>query len=423
MIKPRARAVFAALALPAVLLAVRSCALFPAKTAVLWTDRSEFAFYAAEFNAAQSKYKIEVRYFDSPAGELIRTEEHPDIVAGSWLKSASTRVYFKTLDHFFGKNFPESAFYARLLAIGSIDGAQFLLPVSFNVPALIFARNKAALSNPFTIGLDEMKRLGGDYNSATDGVYTRMGFSPLWDDNFLFITAVLFKAAFQEAEPLAWNAAALDRAMSFVYDWITEVNGGVQAVDDFYFKYFYEPPATLALSERILFTYMSSDKLFTLPEERRSSLDFRWIAEGSAIPLAESAVYMGLPKNGKAPGAAAAFVRWFYQAGTQRRLLEHSKSTRAIETSFGISGGFSALRTVTEQVFPLFYPGLLGHMPPADFLSPANILPGNWTAVKERVILPYLHDRARSPDRGQVSPLERRLAEWQRGNRQFRNAQ
>jgi hypothetical protein len=162
---------------------------------------------------------------------------------------------------------------------------------------------------------------------------------------------------------------------------------------------------------------MDSDNLFTLAEERRNNLDFRWIAEDSAIPLAENAVYLGLPKKGKSPRAAAAFIRWFFQTETQRRLLELSKGSRVNETSFGISGGFSSLRPVTEQIFPLFYPGLLGHMPPEDFLSPANVLPENWTILKERVILPYLHDRARSVSREGVSPLERRLADWLRVNR------
>ena len=88
-----------------------------------------------------------------------------------------------------------------------------------------------------------------------------------------------------------------------------------------------------------------------------------------------------------------------------------------IETSFGIGGGFSALRPVTEQIFPRFYPDLLGHMPPENFLTPSNILPGNWLILKERVVLPYLHDRARQPDREGIYPLERRLADWQRVNR------
>ena len=88
-----------------------------------------------------------------------------------------------------------------------------------------------------------------------------------------------------------------------------------------------------------------------------------------------------------------------------------------METSFGIGGGFSAMRPVTEMIFPQFYPGLLGHMPPEDFLSPANILPGNWMILKERVILPYLHERARQPNNAGIYQLERRLADWQRVNR------
>jgi hypothetical protein len=87
------------------------------------------------------------------------------------------------------------------------------------------------------------------------------------------------------------------------------------------------------------------------------------------------------------------------------------------ETSFGISGGFSAMRSVTEQIFPQFYLGLLGHMPPAEFLSPPNILPVNWMAMKERVILPYLRDRARQPNQEGIERLERRIADWQRVNR------
>jgi hypothetical protein len=56
-------------------------------------------------------------------------------------------------------------------------------------------------------------------------------------------------------------------------------------------------------------------------------------------------------------------------------------------------------------------------MPPEDFLSPANILPRNWTSLKERVILPYLHDRIHSASREEIAPLERRIADWDRLNR------
>ena len=400
-----------------------SCSSGGNKTAILWTDHPEFAFYAGYFNAAQDLYKIETRYYDFPAQKLRETGDHPDIVAGSWLKSVSTRVFFKPLDNYFrGGALDRNAFYSRLLAMGNIDGKQYLLPVSFNAPVVVFARDRGSqLSNPFTIGFDEMKRQGKGFNAETGGVYTRMGFSPAWDDNFLFLTATLYNASFREAdfaaETLAWDSAALERAMGFAYNWTREANSSIQAVDDFTFKYFYEPPAKLAISGRILFTCMDSDSYFTLAEDQRNNLDFRWLAERDTIPIAERSVYLGLLKKGKGPKAADAFLRWFYRADTQRYFLEKSRQSRMTEISFGIGGGFSAMRPVTEQVFPQFYPDLLGHMPPQEFLSPANILPSNWMVLKDRVILPYLHDRARQPNNDGLYQLDRRLADWLRVNR------
>jgi hypothetical protein len=158
--------------------------------------------------------------------------------------------------------------------------------------------------------------------------------------------------------------------------------------------------------------------LFTLTQERRANLDFRWIAENNTIPLAEGTVYYGIHKKGRAKKAATAFTRWFFQESTQRLLLEASKNNRMNETLFGIGNGFSGLRTVTEQIFPQFYPGLLGHIPPEAFLSPPNILPRNWMVIKERVILPYLHERIRNTSGEESRSLERRLVEWNRLNRE-----
>jgi hypothetical protein len=56
-------------------------------------------------------------------------------------------------------------------------------------------------------------------------------------------------------------------------------------------------------------------------------------------------------------------------------------------------------------------------MPPEEFLSPPNVLPRNWNSLKERVILPYLHDAIRSEE-GDGIPLERRVGEWSLLNRE-----
>ncbi|MDR2376651.1 MAG: extracellular solute-binding protein [Treponema sp.] len=395
-----------------------SCNADRARGAVLWTDQTEFAIYADQFNSTQDRYKVEVRYFDSPVQKLAQGLEYPDIVVGNWLKSASTRTLLEPLDKLLkDQSLNEDYFYPRLIALGKIENHQYLLPVSFNIPALVFVRgNESLISNPFTIGLEEIKTLGKEYNQENGG-YTRMGFSPAWNDEFLFVTAKLLGAGFREAAPLAWDAQALERAMIYNQQWIKEANTSIQQVDDFTFKYFYDPPAKRLVSGHILFAYMESAELFTMAQERRSTLDFRWIAEANTIPLNEDTVYYGICKKGKARKAAEAFTCWFFQPETQTLLLESARNQRISEISFGIAGGFSALRNVTEQVFPRFYPILLGHIPPEDQLVPPNVLPGNWPALKEKVILPYMHDRIRHDNKEDVAPLEQRINDWIRLNR------
>ena len=397
-----------------------SCSLGSNNRIILWTDRPEFALYGEYFNASQDKYRVEIRYFESPAQKINLTDEYPDIIVASWLKSASVRSYFKSLDSIFKKDgLNRSDFYPKLLSMGNIDDHQYLLPVSYNIPAMIFAWEfSQSHSNPFTIEMDEIKERSKAYNVISRGVFSRMGFLLSKDNEFLFTAAILFNTGFREASPIAWDSQALEQSIQWTKSWIEEANTGIQAEDDFAFKYFFDPSDKLVNSGRILYTFMDSSQFFTLPEERRANLDFRWIASKQMIPLNERDTYFGIYKKTKALNAAKVFTRWFFSAETQKLLLEMGKDQRLNETSFGIAGGFSAMRTVTEQVFPQFYPALLGRIPPESFLSPPNILPRNWMAIKERAILPYLGERIRRSTREEVRSLERRISDWYRLNRE-----
>ena len=387
------------------------------KTAQIWTDRPEIALYSEFFNTAQEQYKVAVKYVEFPAMELNK-QNKPDIIIASWLKNASMGSNFKSLDNLFGaQKLSRNIFYPHLLAIGRIERNQYLLPVSFNIPALIFSRSREQyLSNQFTIDFDEIKKLSKDFNAISRGVYTRMGFSPLWNDNFLIMTAVLFGVSFQEANPLSWDSTALEKSMKFINNWNNEINTSTQAEDDFTFKYFFEPPERLIQNGRILFSYAESNELFLLSDESKSLLDFRWVKEQDSITLTENSVYLGVPKRFKSKKAAEEFILWFFKIENQRRILEYSRVNRISENIFGICGGFSSLNQVTEQIYPLFYPELLGRMPPSEYFMLPNVLPANWLIIKERVIMPYLHDRARKERPNDVYPLERRLADWLRLN-------
>jgi ABC-type glycerol-3-phosphate transport system substrate-binding protein len=325
------------------------------------------------------------------------------------------------MDSLFKDSFSREAFYSGLLSLGKIEDKQYLLPVSFNIPAIVFAGdNGDLLSNLFVISLEEIKELGKAYNTESGGAYTRMGFSPSWNDEFLFVIATLSNTSFREANPLAWDSAALEKSVNYIREWIADANTGIAAEDEFSFKYFFVPKAKLAISGRILFTYMESHEFFTLAEEQRNNLNFRWLAgeKDGIIPLAENTTYLGLCKWGKAKKAADEFTRWFFRENTQRFLLEQNRRFRINETLFGIGNGFSGLRTVTEQIYPQYYPGLLGHMPPEASLTPPNILPWNWIPIKQGVILPYLHDRIRTGEKtAGMQSLEWLLADWLRINR------
>jgi hypothetical protein len=421
-----------------------SCGRSP-EPAIIWTDRPELAVYAEYFNASHEGYKIEVRYFENPAQRLIDRQKNtaaaragnangraPDIVVASWLKSASSRALFQPLDHFFRNDrVAAGRFYPRLLSLGKIEGNQYLLPVSFNIPAIVFARENAGrLADLFTVDLAEIRTLGKNYNvlaagsNGAAGSYTTMGFSPSWDEEFPFITATLFNTAFREAETLIWDGEALERSILFIRDWIQDANTGIALEDDFSFKYFFVPQTKLVESGRILFASLESSEFFILGEELRGALDFRWLSGSrdengnGSIPLAENSTWYGICRSGRARKTAAAFTEWFFEDETQRFLMEESKRLRMNETTFGIAGGFSSLRTVTEQIFPQFYPGLLGHMPPEASLDPPGILPRNWMALKHRVILPYLYDQIRSGAPPQSRALEQQITNWNRLNQE-----
>jgi ABC-type glycerol-3-phosphate transport system substrate-binding protein len=389
------------------------------KSVQIWTDRPEFALYGELFNTVQTQYKVSVKYFDNPGQELEKTRNTADIIVGNWLKNASTGTYFRSLDNIFGANkLSRNIFYPRLLAAGRVERSQYLLPVSFNLPAIIFSKEKnIALKSSSTIEFDEIKTLSREFNIITQGAHTKMGFSPLWSDDFLLTAAVLSGSNFKEVSPLSWDTAALERSMDYVYSWTNEINTSIQAEENFTFKYFFEPPEKLIQNDRILFSYMNSRDFFTLNNESKSALDYRWIMEKDKVPIIEDIVFLGMPKRAKSTKAARAFIQWFFTVENQAIILEYSTANRISENIFGICGGFSALFPVTEQVFPRFYPELIGRMPPSDYLMPPNVLPGNWADIRARIILPYLYDRARVPEASQVYPLERRIADWIRMNR------
>ncbi|GMO49151.1 MAG: extracellular solute-binding protein [Termitinemataceae bacterium] len=385
---------------------------------MLWTDRPEFAFYAQAFNLSQNDFKIELKQFDDLSSRLITSKERPDIVVGSWLKSSKTISRFRPLDKIMRKNSGlKDNLYLPLLNLGKNGRKQYLLPVSFDLPLIIFSETNSSLINDqFVIDIEDVKTLGASYNKIENGVAQRIGFSPLWNPDFLFETARIFGASFKESDTVQWDQDALNKSIVFLKDWVTNVNGGVQVEDDFFYKYFFNPSEELITQGRILFAYMRSSDFFTKTKSNLN-IDFRLLASGMSntkiIPIYEGAVYYGIDKKSRADNACEAFTLWFFKDDTQEALLKQSQALHIHDTSFGIANGYSAMRSVTENIFPRFYPELLGHMKEQEYLMPAQIKPLHWVEMKERVIIPYLKNICKT-NNADMQTLESEIEDWAR---------
>ena len=389
--------------------------------AVIWTDRIEFISYCEAFNSAQSRYKITISYKENPADALMDASEQPDIVIGPWLRGDATRVKFSKLGGLLSqKKINPDIFYPLLFELGNSNGSQYLLPVSFNLPTIIFsASQKNIVKTNFTLSLEEMRELAAAYNKKNGSEYTKMGFSPRWDTDFLYVTAQGLDVSFEETQNLfSWNDKMLQELITDTRRWSQEVNTNAAAEDEFKFKYLYDPPYTLITNGRCLFWYLPSDVLFSLNNERLKSLDYRWMNYNGKTPIQDEIIYAGICKKAKNTAAAQAFLLWFFNEESQKNLLARSQTDNIIAPSFGLAGGFSSLKNVTENIFPVYYPLLLKHLPQTDDFSAPHILPHNWLQLKREIIFPYLRDQTRmlSADEKPLS-LNKRISDWYKKSR------
>lgn len=399
-------------------LALASCSRDP-NSAVILTDSPEFAFYVDTYNASQDRYRLELQFRPNVPKALAQEAENPPALAvGRFLANDQARSRFVNLDYLFRELIVNpSGVYQGLLQRGEFDGRQLLLPVSFNMPLVAWRRGEASPGKDnFVISLEEIRSAAAARNQLAGSAFVRMGFSPRWDPDFLLLFARMSGAAFREGSPLSWNDEGLSASLERLRAWSSEVNRSAADEDDFQFKYLYLPRNLSVQEGRIAFAYMDSSQFFLLSEERRAALEYRWIARETAIPVLEEALYAGILRRGKGRAAAESFLKWFFREETQRYLLEKTRSLRTSETIFGIAGGFSSIRSVNEKVLPVFYPSLLGHLPPPEYIEAPPTLPADWTDLAGRVLKPFLINATGtlSPDFDPKSDLRRRMDQWKR---------
>jgi len=388
---------------------------------IIWTDQSSFASYAELFNTSQNEYQVIIKYKENLAEDFpAESGEQPDIVIGPWLKNEKVRKNFMPLDFLFdNEKLSAKDFYPQLLDLGNMKGKQYLLPVCFNLPVIIFSEeNEKLIEDNFVLSINQIKDLAAAFNKRNKGTFTSMGFSPVWNADFMYVLSKLFGANYTEAEPLfSFNKESIEKSISYLKDWCYEINGNPEMEDEFQFKYLYGPVYRLVNSGKCLFGYTKTDYLFSLPPDRLQNINFRWIEQDKKIAVSDKLIYTGVYSGTKNKKGAASFITWFLNDKTQESLLERTAAQHLTISTFGISGGFSSLRAVNEKYLTKFYPQLYGHVPTAEFLSVPNILPARWEDIKPQVIIPYLKEASRRKEGDpEIKDLEARMKDWLKQN-------
>ncbi len=393
-----------------------SCSAAEDVPIVIWTDNAAVVSYAELFNASQESAKAVVVYKEDCFRSLppAKDEIQPDILISSLLKNSEIRKYFSPVDYLFNEKLSRADYYSKLLDYGLVLEHQYLIPISFNVDTMVFnKKNEALVHASHSISLDEVREVSKEFNQVNqNGVFTAMGYAPSWDSDFLFASVVLRGADFVENEnTFLWNEDSLKNTLGFLRDWTQNDNEGFSTEQNFAFKYLYMPKYRQLLTERCLFSCMPSNELFALNPEQLESLSFRWLENDGKIAVREDIVTAALYKKTKNAKKAEIFFEWLCSEKTQKALLEREKSMNLDTRTFGIAGGFSALKSVNTKIYPSYYRALLENQPPESKLTVPEMLPPRWTSLKEKVLLPYLTENLEDET---TSSLEDRIADWLR---------
>jgi ABC-type glycerol-3-phosphate transport system substrate-binding protein len=350
------------------------------------------AAYVEYFNTLSSDYRVVLCYNPDPAVSMTGRNRDADLILGPWLNGSAARRNFESLDVLFKREYLyRDDFYPGLLSAGMWEGKQELLPLSFNLPAVAFPVDGVAGDVPQLIAtLEWVREQGGAYNQSVRDRIVRMGFSPLWQPEFLYRAAEIFGAQYRETPEgsVHWNSARLQDMKEFCAAWVEETNPGYEQDSQFQRTYLYEPFPKLAESGRILFYMSNSSSLIRNVEDQAEEIDFRWLGAENRISAEEEVLYFGIPKGSRNRRGARLFLAWMFQPETQAKLLEINQAKRL--DTFGIAGGFSSLRSVNEREFPRVYRQLLGRVPPQEMLVFSKALPVDWGEQKKRIVIPWL---------------------------------
>lgn len=369
-----------------------SCSAGNPRVSVLWTDIPDISWYVEVFNASQKDHQILLEFQPHPEEALLSKSGKPDLVIGRWLSSRKVKAVFSPLNFLFERAaVTREQFYPDFLYLGMEGENQLLMPVSFNVPIIVYkTRGSPPFSQSLAVELPALRQMAAAFNSPPDKPVRRMGFSPRWSPDFLWMLTTLQGSGWREgfSSELVWEESKLAASLDFVRGWIETDALGREKEAAFTQKYFIGNPFTLLEQDRILAYPFNLRDFMIQPEAMTSGLDFRYPSWEDNIAVEDDLVFAGIPSGSPSRASAEGFLAWFLREETQRGLLEKARVERL--PSFGIAEGLSSLHRVNEKILPEQNPALIGRIPQLNYYLFPPPPPSQWSRLKSAAILPWL---------------------------------
>ena len=370
-----------------------SCAPADRRTSVLWTDVPEITGPVEQFNAVQKDWQIRLVYQTDLSNALqVPGVAVPDLVIGRYLASSRNKSAMSSLDFVFSQGpVTRESFYRDLLAAGTAGADLRLLPLSFNLPVLVYSTARLPGLDPASLSLDRVRELSREFAAVKGKTGQRLAFSPHWEAfslTLLRARGVVFGENFQGE--LSWDSAKLAPALDYLSEWMATEAQGTQKAADFTRKYLSTSAFPLLREGRILFYPTTLTEFLTLPVDERRGLDFRFVQVGTGIETHPDILWAGIPSGSQERGAAKAFLQDFLRPERQQALARWVYTNEF--RTFGVTGGLSSLPESNRDFLQLAYPSLADRLPATDTLQFWPSLPDSWPVLAEKVLLPWLAD-------------------------------
>lgn len=399
------------LLLPVALAATLSmCTNSTPEPLTVWTSEPQVADYFSWYNATVEGSPIEVQPIERGSGyRLLRSgNESPDLIIDTNLLKADAPARYASLDTIIDGR--EREFYRPLLAAGRMDEVFHVVPISFDVPGVMFADAwQPPQDERRSIEFSELRDASGSFNETDDDRPVRMGYSPTWQPSFALETVTAFGARFRNGPddlPL-WSRDSIDEALSFMRSWSEELNSGEEAEQDFQDRYLVIPGNRSVQRGRTGFWYTTANDFYSLPEEEIAGLDVRWLSRDDTLAVGDHVRWAVIPSESDQKESARSLLRWFLKPDTQHQLIEASYTDR--EPVFGLAGGFSSLQNVNTRHLTETHPELTGRVPGESQLTQPVAEHRLWPRLTEQVVVPWLQAAIREET---DSPLDEQVRNW-----------